>query len=216
MAPPRCCALPLVILATAATVIASQAVITGAFSLTQQAIQLGLLPRHGRSAAPPRPRPARSTCRRSTLCWLIGVVLLMVVFQTSDNLAHAYGLAVTGTMVVTTSLAFIVVRRDVEVGPWSAPLALIGPLVRHGPDLPGRQRAEDPLRRLGAAADRRGAVFWSCAPGCAARELLADKTRRDSVPLSDLAEMLEAAPPHRVAGTADLPDLRPRRRAGAR
>ncbi len=109
MAPPEL-RLPLVILATAATIIASQAVITGAFSLTQQAIQLGLLPR----------MDIRRTSETQTgqiflpqinNMLLIGVLLLVVMFQTSDNLSHAYGLAVTGTMLVTTTLAYIVVRR---------------------------------------------------------------------------------------------------------
>ena len=141
--------LPLVILATAATIIASQAVITGAYSLTQQAIQLGLLPR----------MDIRRTSETQTgqiflpqinNMLLIGVLLLVLMFQTSDNLSHAYGLAVTGTMLVDHPLAYIVVRRMWKWGPLRT-AALIGPLVVDGPGLPRRQRAEVPLRRLGAA-----------------------------------------------------------------
>ena len=117
---------PMVILATAATVIASQAVITGAFSMTQQAMQLGLLPRMVVR------RTSETTAGQIYLPQInmflaVGVVLLIAVFKTSDNLGQAYGLAVTGTMVVTTSLAFIVVRRR-----WRWPLigavAMIAPM----------------------------------------------------------------------------------------
>jgi KUP system potassium uptake protein len=106
--------------ATMATIIASQAVITGAFSLTQQAVQLGLLPRMA-SAAPPRPRPARSMCRRSTPCLLIGVLSCCCCFKTPPALAAAYGIAVTATMLVDTLLAWFVVRR---LWKWNIMLAL--------------------------------------------------------------------------------------------
>ena len=98
----------MVVLATAATVIASQAVITGAYSLTRQAIQLGLLPRleirhtseslFGQIYMP----------RVNTLL-LIGVLLLVALFRSSSALASAYGIAVTGTMVVTAMMAFVVI-----------------------------------------------------------------------------------------------------------
>src|SRR4051812_12852944 len=119
--------LPMVLLATVATVIASQAVITGAYSLTQQAIQLGLLPRleirhtsgtlFGQIYMP----------RVNTLL-LIGVLLLVVLFRSSSALASAYGIAVTGTMVVTTLMAFVVIWK---VWQWSllATAALIAPFL---------------------------------------------------------------------------------------
>ena len=105
---PSWATLPLVLLATAATIIASQAVISGAFSLTRQAIQLGLLPRleivHTSKAHEGQiylPRVNR---------WLfVGVVLLVLVFKSSTNLAGAYGIAVTATMVVDTLMAMAVV-----------------------------------------------------------------------------------------------------------
>jgi KUP system potassium uptake protein len=99
-------ALPaLVILATIATVIASQAVITGAFSMTRQAIQLGLLPRF----------EIRHTSMTETgqiylpvinALLLAGVIIVVLVFQTSSALAASYGIAVSGTMIVTTALAY--------------------------------------------------------------------------------------------------------------
>src|SRR5262245_11857140 len=110
--------LPMVVLATAATVIASQAVITGAYSLSQQAIQLGLLPRleirhtsqehYGQIYMP-----------RVNLFLLVGVLFLVLMFRSSSALASAYGIAVTGTMVVTGMMAFVVIWK---VWNWS-PLA---------------------------------------------------------------------------------------------
>lgn len=102
--------LAMVGLATAATIIASQAVITGAFSLTQQAISLGLVPR----------LTIRQTNASQSgqiylpaINWLLalGVLILILSFQTSSKMAAAYGIAVTGTMVVTTILAFVVVWK---------------------------------------------------------------------------------------------------------
>jgi len=119
--------IPMVILATMATVIASQAVITGAFSLTNQAIQLGFLPRLT-VLRTSESQAGEIYIPQITLLLAIGVVLLVGIFKTSSALAHAYGLAVTGTMVVTTSLAFIVVTRKWRWPLWLA-LAVIGPML---------------------------------------------------------------------------------------
>ncbi len=112
---------PLVVLATVSTVIASQAAITGAFSLTRQAVQLGLMPRlrvvqtsaemYGQIYVP-------------TVNWVLmaATILLVLAFQTSANLAAAYGIAVNSTMLVTTILAFNVAR---ERGGWSLGAALL-------------------------------------------------------------------------------------------
>jgi KUP system potassium uptake protein len=113
--------LPLVLLATVATVIASQAVITGAFSMTRQAIQLGLLPRleiiqtsaegHGQIYLP-------------AVNWLLMVITLTlaVSFRSSSNLAAAYGIAVSATMLATTVLLSIAMR---EIWGWPLPVVLI-------------------------------------------------------------------------------------------
>src|SRR5262249_33282259 len=107
--------LPLVVLATVATVIASQAGITGAYSMGRQAIQLGLLPRlevrHTSEA-----RVGQIYVPRVNSFLLIAVLLLVGLFRSSSALAGAYGIAVTGTMVVTALMAFIVVNR---VWKWS-------------------------------------------------------------------------------------------------
>src|SRR6478735_6402145 len=101
---------PVVVLATVATVIASQAVITGAYSVTRQAIQLGLIPRLA-------VRPTSETQEgqiyipRANTAMLLGVLLLVAIFRTSEALASAYGIAVTTTMVVDGILGFIVIWK---------------------------------------------------------------------------------------------------------
>ncbi|MBS0254543.1 MAG: potassium transporter Kup [Proteobacteria bacterium] len=110
----------MVVLAMLATIIASQAVITGAYSLSQQAIQLGLLPR---LAITQTSAGHSGQVYIGAVNWalLLGVVALALGFRNSSAMASAYGIAVTGTMVVTCCLAFIVVRRRWG---WSLPLSI--------------------------------------------------------------------------------------------
>jgi KUP system potassium uptake protein len=115
--------LPLVILATLATIIASQAVITGAFSVCQQAVQLGLMPRlriNHTSAS------ALGQIYLPAVNWalMVMVVLLVLTFGESSNLAAAYGIAVTGTMFITTCMLLVLVRR-VWHWPRSVSVALV-------------------------------------------------------------------------------------------
>ena len=124
---PEMLLIPMVILATCATTIASQAVITGAYSLTYQAIQLGLLPRLAilhTSAA----HFGQIYIPRVNTLLLTGVLLLVLMFQTSSKLAHAYGVAVTTTMVVDGLIGFMVIWKLWKWQWWSAAL-LIVPLV---------------------------------------------------------------------------------------
>ena len=142
--------LPLVILSTIATVIASQAVITGAFSLARQAIQLGLLPRmlilHTSET-----QEGQIYIPRVNRLLLIGVLLLVILFKSSSALASAYGIAVTGTMVVTTCARLC---RRLEtlalaaLGQHSVRLRISG----DRPRLPRRQSVEDRRWRMGAPA----------------------------------------------------------------
>ncbi|HET9586384.1 MAG TPA: KUP/HAK/KT family potassium transporter, partial [Bradyrhizobium sp.] len=119
--------IPMVALATAATVIASQAVITGAYSVTRQAIQLGLLPRfeirHTSEA-----HSGQIYIPRVNMLLFLAVMLLVALFRSSSALASAYGIAVTGTMVVTAMMGFVVIWR---VWKWSpiAAAALIAPFL---------------------------------------------------------------------------------------
>ncbi|HMI41052.1 MAG TPA: potassium transporter Kup [Sphingomicrobium sp.] len=102
--------MPLVILATVATIIASQAVITGAFSVCHQAIQLGLLPR---LRVMHTSHKAQGQIYVPIINWtlLLAVLLLIFTFQNSTNLASAYGIAVTGTMFITTVMLSVLARR---------------------------------------------------------------------------------------------------------
>lgn len=112
--------LPLVVIATAATVIASQALITGAFSLTMQAVQLGYLPR---VAIDHTSAEERGQIYISGINWILmaACIALVVSFRSSSNLAAAYGVAVTTTMTVTTLLLFTVLH---ERWRWSLPVAV--------------------------------------------------------------------------------------------
>ena len=202
--------LPLVFLAGAATVIASQAVITGAFSLTQQAIQLGLMPRQDIKRTSETQSGQIFVPQLNTML-LVGVLAIMFTFQTSSALAHAYGLAVTGTMVVTTCMAFIVMRR---LWNWKTPAALAFLIPFMALDL--TFLSANALRfftggwlpvLIGAA------LFTIMATWVRGSQILTDKTRRDSVPLIDLMEILRARAPHRCPGTASFltsdPDMTP-------
>jgi KUP system potassium uptake protein len=112
---------PLVVLATMATVIASQALISGAYSLTMQAVQLGYIPRvkitHTSAAA-------RGQIYIASINWtlMIACIGLVVGFQKSSNLASAYGLAVTATMAITTIMFYVVLRERFG---WRRPPALV-------------------------------------------------------------------------------------------
>jgi KUP system potassium uptake protein len=196
---PEWALLPMVLLATAATVIASQAVITGAYSLTQQAIQLGLLPRFEIKHTS-ETLAGQIYMPRVNMLLLVGVVLLVVLFRSSSALASAYGIAVTGTMVVTATMGFVVMWKV-----WRWPLALAAavmlPLVVIDLTFLGANLlkvAEGgyvPLA-LGALVMT---VMYTWRRGS---RLLFAKTRRQETPLDTLVGMLEKKPPQRVPGPA--------------
>jgi len=191
--------LPMVLLATVATVIASQAVITGAYSLTRQAIQLGLLPRFEIRHTSEALFGQIYMPRVNTLL-LIGVLLLVALFRSSSALASAYGIAVTGTMVVTGMMAIVVIWR---VWNWSlvAALALMLPFVLidfiflSANLLKIFEGGWMPLA-LGTIVM---AVMYTWRRGS---RLLFEKTRRLETPLESLVKSLEKKPPARVPGTA--------------
>ncbi len=191
--------LPMVVLATIATVIASQAVITGAFSLTRQAIQLGFMPRldilHTSET-----QSGQIYLPQINLLLLIGVVILVLEFGSSSALAHAYGIAVTGEMVVTALLLFFVIWRT-----WKGSLALavvvIAPFV------------VVELAFLWANAQKipeGGWVAIAVAVGLCVimltwrrgSSLVFEKTRKTEMPLAMIAEHFGAKPPTLVDGTA--------------
>src|SRR5688572_10540285 len=119
MLAPRWFIYPLIGIATAAAVVASQALISGAFSLTQQAVQLGYVPRVTVVHTSER-EPGQIYVPEVNAALMIGTLLLVVTFRSAGALAAAYGIAVTGTMVVT-SVLFAVVAR----GRWGWPLRYV-------------------------------------------------------------------------------------------
>jgi KUP system potassium uptake protein len=202
--------LPLVGLATAATVIASQAVITGAYSITRQAIQLGMLPRmeilHTSDT-----EAGQIYMRQVNTLLLIGVAVLVLAFKTSGDLASAYGIAVSGTMLVTTLLAFLLLRRNRQWPLWLCLAAVLPPLAMDATFLSANaMKLLDggyvPLG-LGCALVL---TMWVWRRGTAYLALLA---HRSSVPLTDLAAMLGRSALPRVQGTAVFltsePDIAP-------
>jgi KUP system potassium uptake protein len=191
--------LPMVILAAIATVIASQAVITGAYSLTSQAIQLGLLPRFEIRHTSAQ-QAGQIYMPRVNGLLLVGVLLLVALFRSSSALASAYGIAVTGTMVVTGMMAFIVIWR---IWQWSAlaaatlmlPFLVIDLTFLSANLLKVIEGGWVPLALGGVIM----LVMYTWRRGS---RLLFEKTRRQETPLDDLVRMLERKPPQRVPGTA--------------
>jgi KUP system potassium uptake protein len=190
---------PVMLLATAAAVIASQAVITGAFSMTQQAVQLGLLPRMEIKRTSETQAGQIYVPQINTFL-LIGVLILLFAFQSSSNLTSAYGIAITGAMFMDTLLAAPVVTR---LWKWNVaqaalllvPIGLLDIVFLGSQALKIPHGAWMPLV-LGAVIV---IMMWSWQEGS---RILTEKTRRDSIPLKDLLKTLMAHPPHRVPGTA--------------
>ena len=147
---------PLLILATAAAIIASQAVISGAFSLTRAAIQMGYCPRLTILHTSER---AIGQIYVPFINWmlLIAIIALVIGFRNSDNLAGAYGIAVTMAMLIDSILIFVVMRRLWDWPVWIAILITHAALADR-PDIPRVERAQDPRRRLVPAPDRRHRV----------------------------------------------------------
>ena len=190
--------LPLVILATAATIIASQAVITGAYSLTQQAIQLGFLPRMEIQRTS-ETQAGQIYMPQINWLMLVGIIILTLAFGSSSRLAAAYGIAVTGEMVVTTCLAFIALWKLWKLPPVLAAALCIPFLFVESVFLASNLTKvwSGGFVPLVLAA---GLVLtmWTWARGT---RILADTVRRDE-PLAKLFETLSHHPPHRVRGTA--------------
>jgi KUP system potassium uptake protein len=191
--------LPMVSLATVATVIASQAVITGAYSLTRQAIQLGLLPRF-EIRHTSESHSGQIYIPRINMLLLVAVTLLVLMFRSSSALASAYGISVTGTMVVTAMMGFVVIWKVWKWSPFAA-AALIAPFLFL--DLTFLSANLLKVVEGGWVPLALGAVvmllMYTWRRGS---RLLFEKSRKLEFPLADLVSMLEKRPPQRVPGTA--------------
>jgi len=190
---------PMVVIATLATVIASQAVITGAYSMTRQAVQLGLLPRfeirHTSEAM-----AGQIYLPRVNILLFAGVVLVVLMFRSSSNLAAAYGVSVSAEMVLSSTVTFFVIMRLWRWPVWQA-LAVIGPLFLielaffSSNMLKVFEGGWFPL--LIAAAV--GTTMFTWIRGT---RLLTRSIRKNETELEWLVHKLDAKPPHRVPGTA--------------
>ncbi len=196
---PEWASIPLVMLSCVAAVIASQAVITGAFSLTSQAVQLGILPRLEIRHTSEQLAGQIYLPKVNRLLFA-GVIALIVLFQTSSSLASAYGIAVTGAMLADAGLMILVIWKVWKWGlGWA--LAIMTPLIIIDLAFFGANL----LKLLDGAALPLAfgmflmVVMWTWVRGSG---IISDKSRRESVPLADLAKMLAKKPPQRVVGTA--------------
>jgi KUP system potassium uptake protein len=196
---PEWALLPMIGLATLATIIASQAVITGAFSLTRQAVQLGLLPRL-EIRFTSETHQGQIYLPRVNMLLLFGVVVLVLIFGSSSNLSHAYGVSVFGAMAVDAILAILVIWKGWR---WSLPLTLAVmlpflfiDLAFFGANLLKIFTGGYVPVILAAALMT---LMWTWVKGTT---ILFEKTRKVDVPLLELVKMLEKSPPHRVKGTA--------------
>jgi KUP system potassium uptake protein len=190
---------PMVALATAATVIASQATISGAYSMTQQAIQLGFLPRMDIQHTSAK---TMGQIYIPAVNWILLVVVAAAVvgFGSSTRLASAYGVAVMGTMLATTFLTFFVIRYGWGYPLWLCALAtgfflLIDSTLFAAALLKIHEGGWFPLA-LGAV------VLLVMTTWRRGRAILFDRLRESSVPLAPFLKSLFRDPPQRVPGTA--------------
>jgi KUP system potassium uptake protein len=196
---PKWAQLPLVILATAATVIASQALISAAFSVTKQAIQLGILPRMA----------IKHTSVRDTgqiyvpfINWglFVFIVLAVALFKTSSNLASAYGIAVTLDMTITTVMTFFVVRFG-----WKYPLlpSLAATVFFFAIDI--TFFASNMLKLIAGGWFPLVigiGMFTLMLTWMQGRKLMGDRLRDEAIDLNSFLEAVFHSPPTRVEGTA--------------
>jgi len=190
---------PMVILATIATVVASQALISGAFSLTRQAVQLGYAPRMTIVHTSGKTEGQIFIPEVNALL-MVACVTLVVTFRASGNLADAYGIAVTGTMAITSILFYFVARDRWKWGPWKAGVVLAGFLVMD-------------LAFLGACAAKilhggwfplavATVVFAVMTTWKRGRAILAARISSATLPLDLFIADVEMCCPPRVKGTA--------------
>ncbi|MBP6893635.1 MAG: potassium transporter Kup [Pseudacidovorax sp.] len=196
---PEWAVVPVVLLATAATVIASQAMLTGAFSVTRQVIQLGYLPRL---------RIEHTSARSAGQIYIpfinwslfVAIVLAVVMFRSSSNLAAAYGIAVTTDMLITTMLTFFVIRYA-----WKLPLLLClgATAIFFVIDFAFFASNLLKLPQGGWFTVMIGmGVFTLMITWKRGRSLMGDAQRADAIDLRSFLEAVFVSPPARVEGTA--------------
>jgi len=196
---PQWALIPLVVLATCAAVIASQAVISGAFSLTRAAIQMGYCPRLKLLHTSDR-QIGQIYVPFINWTLLVAVVLLVVGFRSSDDLGGAYGIAVTLAMLIDSVLILVVMRR---IWGWSRPvaIAIVVPLLFIDLSFLASNSLKIPAGGWFPLLIG-GIVFTLLTTWKRGRALLMERLSEDSMPLGLFIDSIEASPPTRVSGTA--------------
>jgi KUP system potassium uptake protein len=189
----------MIVLATLATVIASQAVISGAFSLTAQAIQLGFCPRLTIKYTSEGEMGQIYVPAINGLL-MVGVIALILAMRSSSNLAAAYGIAVTGTMAIDTILAFVVVLSLWKWNPYISTLVALGFLVIDlaffGANIPKIPEGGWFPLAIG------GLVFMLLSTWKRGRTMLQEKLQEQAMPVDEFLAVLQKDPPVAVKGTA--------------
>ena len=196
---PEWALIPLVVLATCATVIASQAVISGAYSLANQATLLGFLPRMSINHTS---EAERGQIYIPVVNWALLVMVLFTVieFRESSNLAAAYGISVTTTMLITTLLVTVVMIREWKLNPFLVGIFLLVFLLI---DLSFWAANLIKVKDGGWYPLFLGLACFTCLmTWYTGRRLLREKLIDGSIPLADFVTSILAYPPHRVEGTA--------------
>jgi KUP system potassium uptake protein len=196
---PEWARVPLLLLATAAAIIASQAVISGAFSLTRAAIQMGYCPRLTITHTSER---AIGQIYIPFINWMLlaAIIGLVVGFRNSDNLAGAYGIAVTMAMLIDSILIFVVMRR-LWHWPRLVAVAIVVPLLAIDLTFLGSNSLKIPDGGWFPLLVG-GVVFTLLTTWKRGRSLLMKRLREDAMPLDLFIQSIEASPPLRVPGTA--------------
>jgi KUP system potassium uptake protein len=190
--------IPLIVLATAAAIIASQAVISGAFSLTKQAIQLGYLPRF---AIQYTSEKEMGQIYVPFINWglLVGIIVLVVIFKNSSNLAAAYGIAVMLTMTIDTLLLFVVMTRIWRWNKYFA-VVLIGGILAN--DLMFLSASLVKIADGGWFPLVIGAVMFTImSTWYRGRQIVRRVTNESAMPLKLFVDSISMSPPHKVDGT---------------
>ena len=195
---PEWALLPMIVLATLAAVIASQAVITGAFSLTKQAIQLGYLPRFAINHTSER---EQGQIYVPFVNWfmLFAIVLLVLGFKTSTNLASAYGIAVTITMLIDSLLLFVVMTR---IWRWNKYLTLLLTGILVGNDVMFLSACLTKVLDGGWFPLAMGVVLFTImSTWWRGRQIVRKNSNEGAMPLKLFVDSIAMSPPHKVAGT---------------
>ena len=196
---PEALRIPMVVLATAATIIASQAVITGAYSMTNSAMQMGLLPRlHVLRTS--ETEAGQIYMPTVNMLLMIGVIFLVAIFKNSGALQDAYGLAVTGTMSVTTALTAIVVRKLWKRSLFQTALVVV-PLLTADLSLFSANMLKLLTGGWVPLTIALGVIFV-IATWIRGSDIVVLKARKERIPLDDFLASIARRPRQMVPGTA--------------